>query len=73
MREELEVLKNHAYVRSEFRKVRVRISDIDVVHVDGAFLKSSKPLTVLISVDLPEPEGPQMTTTSPFLTEVEQF
>jgi len=39
MREELEVLKNHAYVRSEFRKVRVRISDIDVVHVDGAFLE----------------------------------
>lgn len=26
----------------------------------------SRPLTVLISVDLPEPDGPQTTTTSPF-------
>ena len=30
------------------------------------------PLTVLISVDLPEPDGPQTTTTSPFFTSVEQ-
>jgi len=34
--------------------------------------KGSRPLTHLISVDLPEPEGPQTTTTSPLLTEVEQ-
>ena len=34
--------------------------------------KGSSPLTHLISVDLPEPEGPQITTTSPFATEVEQ-
>ena len=26
-----------------------------------------------MSVDLPEPEGPQTTTTSPFSTDVEQF
>ncbi len=32
----------------------------------------SRPLTVLISVDLPEPDGPQTTTTSPFFTSVEQ-
>ena len=33
----------------------------------------SKPLTVLINVDLPEPEGPQTTTTSPLPTLVVQF
>ena len=32
----------------------------------------SSPLTHLISVDLPEPEGPQTTTTSPLATPVEQ-
>lgn len=30
----------------------------------------SRPFTVLISVDLPEPDGPHTTTTSPFLTSV---
>ena len=30
------------------------------------FWKGSRPLAHLISVDLPEPEGPQTTTTSPF-------
>src|SRR5712664_1359829 len=32
----------------------------------------SSPLTHLISVDLPEPDGPQTTTTSPLATSVEQ-
>ena len=36
------------------------------------FWKGSSALTVLISVDLPEPDGPQTTTTSPFLMEVVQ-
>ncbi len=36
------------------------------------FWKGSKPLTVLISVDLPEPDGPHTTTTSPFATLVVQ-
>jgi hypothetical protein len=30
--------------------------------------KGSRPLTHLISVDLPEPDGPQTTTTSPLAT-----
>ena len=34
--------------------------------------KGSSPLTVLIRVDLPEPDGPQMTTTSPLATWVVQ-
>src|SRR6478672_4749302 len=32
----------------------------------------SSPFTVLISVDLPEPEGPHTTTTSPLLMATEQ-
>jgi hypothetical protein len=34
---------------------------------DVALLNGSSALTHLISVDLPEPEGPQTTTTSPLL------
>ena len=34
------------------------------------FWNGSSAFTVLISVDLPEPDGPQTTTTSPFLMEV---
>src|SRR6202166_513682 len=36
------------------------------------FWNGSRPLTVLISVDLPEPDGPHTTTTSPLETLVEQ-
>ena len=36
------------------------------------FWKGSSALMVLIRVDLPEPEGPQTTTTSPLLIWVEQ-
>ena len=36
------------------------------------FWNGSRALTVLISVDLPEPDGPQTTTTSPFLIVVVQ-
>src|SRR3954464_9215886 len=37
------------------------------------FWNGSSALTVLISVDLPDPDGPQTTTTSPFSTAVVQF
>ena len=40
--------------------------------VISPFWKGSSALTTLISVDLPEPEGPQTTTTSPFSTFVVQ-
>src|SRR5688572_4229461 len=36
------------------------------------FWKGSSAFTVLISVDLPDPEGPQTTTTSPLSTSVVQ-
>ena len=38
VRKELKVLKNHPHVCSQLRKVRVGVSDIDVVYVDSAFL-----------------------------------
>ena len=41
--------------------------------VISPFWNGSSALTVLISVDLPDPEGPHTTTTSPFLTWVEQW
>src|SRR5580692_2511443 len=34
---------------------------------------NSKPFTHLIKVDLPDPDGPHTTTTSPLLTSVEHF
>jgi hypothetical protein len=40
--------------------------------VISPFWKGSSALMVLISVDLPEPEGPHTTTTSPLLMVVEQ-
>ena len=40
--------------------------------VISPFWKGSRALTVLMRVDLPEPEGPQTTTTSPLLTVTEQ-
>jgi hypothetical protein len=40
--------------------------------VISPFWNGSSPFTVLISVDLPLPEGPQTTTTSPFDTSVLQ-
>src|SRR5437016_4087547 len=36
------------------------------------FSNGSRPLTHLIRVDLPDPDGPHTTTTSPFATSVEQ-
>jgi len=40
--------------------------------VISPFWNGSSALTVLMSVDLPEPEGPQTTTTSPLFTVTEQ-
>ena len=40
--------------------------------VISPFWNGSRPLTVLIRVDLPEPDGPHTTTTSPLATLVVQ-
>jgi hypothetical protein len=57
------VLEDHADAAAQLRQVGLRTSP---------FWIGSNALTVLMSVDLPEPDGPQTTTTSPFLIDVVQ-
>ena len=66
------MLEHHADPRAQLGQIGVRIADRDAVDVDVAFLKRLRPLTHLISVDLPEPDGPHTTTTSPRATSVLQ-
>jgi hypothetical protein len=72
MREQFKVLEHHPDVRAQFGQVGLFIVNRGAVDDDLTLLNGSRPLTVLISVDLPEPDGPQTTTTSPFFTSVEQ-
>ena len=57
--------------RNLAKSVRLSLTFISFTRISPCCI-GSKPLTVLISVDLPDPEGPQTTTTSPFFTSVEQ-
>ena len=59
------------FARSFDRLVFLSPTDWPLI-VISPFWNGSSPFTVLISVDLPEPEGPHTTTTSPFLTSVVQ-
>jgi hypothetical protein len=72
VREQLEVLEHHAHARAQLRQVGLRVGDGGAVDDDVAFWNGSSALTHLIRVDLPEPDGPQTTITSPFLTSVLQ-
>jgi hypothetical protein len=65
------VLEHHPDVRAQLPGWFF-IVDRGAVDDDLTCCTGSRPLTVLISVDLPEPDGPQTTTTSPFFTSVEQ-
>src|SRR5512145_3513982 len=57
--------------RSLGRFVLAAPTDVPFTRISPSW-NGSSPLTVLISVDLPEPDGPQTTTTSPFSTLVVQ-
>jgi hypothetical protein len=70
VREQLEVLEHHADAGAQARQVGLRVADRNAVDRDAPCWKGSRPLTHLISVDLPEPDGPQTTTTSPLATVV---
>jgi hypothetical protein len=73
VREQLEVLEDHADRRAQLREVGLRGSPTEVpLTMISPLWKGSRPLTHLISVDLPEPEGPQTTITSPLWTCVVQ-
>jgi len=39
MREKLKVLKHHADVRTQFRQIRLRVTDVDAVHKNLALLE----------------------------------
>jgi hypothetical protein len=70
--EQLEVLEHHADAAAQLGQVGLRVAHRDAVTVMVPAWKGSRPLTHLISVDLPLPDGPQTTITSPFLTSVLQ-
>ena len=72
VRKQLKVLEHHADVGTQLSKVGFPVIDFGAIDEDLTLLYRSRPLTVLISVDLPEPDGPHTTTTSPFFTSVEQ-
>src|SRR6266581_8071812 len=57
--------------RSFGKSVFGSFTEIPATVMDPSW-NGSSPLTHLMSVDLPEPDGPQTTTTSPFSTCVEQ-
>ena len=57
--------------RSLGRLVRGSPTEVPLTMISPCW-KGSSALTVLISVDLPEPDGPQTTTTSPLATAVVQ-
>jgi hypothetical protein len=67
VREQLEVLEHHADAAAQLGQVGLGVVDRMPSTKISPFWIGSRPLTVLISVDLPEPEGPQTTTTSPLL------
>ena len=54
------------WLRNLGRLVLESVSDVPLTMI-SPFWIGSRPLTVLISVDLPEPDGPHTTTTSPLL------
>ncbi len=59
------------FERSLERLVRLSPTDSPLTRISPCW-NGSRPFTVLIRVDLPEPEGPHTTTTSPFFTSVVQ-
>jgi hypothetical protein len=71
-REQLEMLKHHADASAQLRQVGLAVADGNAGDRDGASLKRLEPIAHLMSVDLPEPDGPHTTTTSPLATSVEQ-
>jgi hypothetical protein len=65
VREQVELLEDHACLHADALDGLVVRGELDPVHHDAPFWWVSSPLMQRISVDLPEPEGPQMTTFSP--------
>jgi hypothetical protein len=61
---EIELLKDHADVAPHVVDPREVVRQLDAVHDDSTALVVSSRLMQRMSVDLPEPDGPQMTMRS---------
>jgi len=72
VRVELEMLEHHADARSQCGQVGRARANLDAFDPDASRLIGSRPLMHLISVLLPEPDGPHITTTSPRLIDIVQ-
>jgi hypothetical protein len=70
---EFKTLEHHAHARTQLGQIGAGVHERHAIDMDAALLgPAPRPLTVLMRVDLPEPEGPQTTTTSPLLMLTEQ-
>ena len=67
------MLKHHAYVAAQLGQIGFGVVQGNAINGNFTFLKRLKRVDGLIRVDLPEPDGPHTTTTSPLLMEVEQL
>jgi hypothetical protein len=65
MRKEVELLKDHADVAPHFFDVPEITCQLNAVDNDAAALMGFEPIDARMSVDLPDPDGPQMTMRSP--------
>ena len=72
MREQLEMLEHHADARAQLRQVGLGSVKLVPSSTMSPDWMGSSALTHLMSVDLPQPDGPQTTTTSPLATCVVQ-
>jgi 23S rRNA A2030 N6-methylase RlmJ len=65
VREQVEVLEHHADLAADLVDLLEVVGQLDAVDDDRPCWCSSSRLMQRIMVDLPEPEGPQMTMRSP--------
>jgi hypothetical protein len=65
MRKQVEVLEHHADFAADLVDLLEVVGQLDAVDDDLPFWCSSSRLMQRISVDLPEPDGPQITMRSP--------
>ena len=68
VREQVELLEHHADLGADLLDVAQVVVELDAVDDDAAPWWTSSRLMQRMNVDLPEPDGPRITTTSRSLT-----
>ena len=68
MREQVEVLEHHADLAAHLVDLLQVVGELLAVDDDLALLVLLQPVDAADHVDLPEPDGPQMTMRSPRMT-----